>query len=569
MEVTSTEPVVRRVGWRRLAARLAGFLPRGGSLPEEIWRRRQRAILVLLWAHVGIVVVFGLARGFSLTHSLLQAGEVAVFAAFASLKSHSRKFISTVSALGLLTASAVLVDLSGGTVEMHFHFFVMIGVLTLYEDWLPFLVAVGFVLVHHAIVGALFPASVYDIPAARAKPLLWAGIHAFFVAAAGAVYLVAWRLNEDVRGKLAESSRRLAVSEERFRNAFANAPIGMALLDPQGRYVRVNEALSSMLGRTEDELLEASFEDLTHPDDLASSRDAWRRLRDESTPIFQREKRYVHADGHPVWALVSASAVPDAANRTTYFVAQVQDITERKIAEEALQLTMEKLQAASDERRSLLDRTVRAAEEERIRVAAELHDGPVQHLTALDLRLESLRTRLERGTARASGDSAERIQERLREEIRGLRRMMTELRPPALDERGLDAALRDYVGGVAKETGLMCSVESSMDGRLPPALDTILYRVAQEAVTNVVKHAKARDVRIALEGTNGKVQLDIRDDGVGFDVDHAWTKVGEGHFGLVGMRERVAAAGGSLRVDSRPGAGTHILVSLPREMGAS
>jgi signal transduction histidine kinase len=382
----------------------------------------------LLWAHVGIVLVFGLARGYGLPHSLLEASQVAVLAVFASLKSHSRKFISTVSALGLLTASAVLVELSGGTIEMHFHFFVIVGLLTLYEDWLPFLVAVGFVLVHHAVVGALFPNAVYDTAAARAKPLIWAAIHAFFVAAIGVVFIVAWRLNEDVRARLADS--------------------------------------------------------------------------------------------------------------------------------------MAKLQASDEDRRRLLDRTVQAAEEERIRVAAELHDGPVQHLTALDLRLEGLRNHLE-GTATA--ESAERIQERLRDEIQGLRRMMTELRPPALDERGLDPALRDYVGKVAEETGLECSVESRVNGRLPGTVNTILYRVAQEAITNVVKHAGAHELRLSLQGINGKVELDIRDDGVGFDTNRAGERGAAGHFGLIGMRERVAAAGGLFTVDSSPGVGTHIHASLPRE----
>jgi len=542
-------------------ARLVAWFPRGGSLPPEVWRKRQRAILTLLWAHVGIVLVFGLIRGFGLGHCLFAAAEVGAFAILASLRTQSRKFTSTVSALGLLTASAVLVELSGGTIEMHFHFFVIIGVLTLYEDWLPFLVAVGFVLIHHAVVGALFPNAVFDTASGRARPLVWAGIHAFFVAAAGVVFIVAWRLNEEVRG-------RLALSEERFRNAFANAPIGMALVDLDGRFVRTNAALASMLGRSEVELIGTSFEDHTHPDDLIVSREALHRLQSEAMPIKELEKRYAHADGHEVWALVSSSAVPGAGNRPSHFVTQVQDISKRKRAEEALKLSMDRLRAADEDRRRLLDRTVRAAEDERIRVAAELHDGPVQHLTALDLRLEGLRHRLD-GTAPASAESAERIQERLRGEIQGLRRMMTELRPPALDERGLDPALRDYVGKVADETGLACSVDSRVVGRLSGAVDTILYRVAQEAITNVVKHAGAEELRLSLKGTNGKVELDIRDDGVGFDADRAGEKAAAGHFGLIGMRERVAAAGGEFRVDSRPGNGTHIHVSLPREVVAS
>jgi PAS domain S-box-containing protein len=518
--------------------------------------------LILLWAHVPIVLIFGLVRGFGLGRCLLAAGEVGAFAVFASKNRQSRTFISIVSALGLLTSSAVLVDLSGGSVEMHFHFFVMIGVLTLYEDWLPFLIAVAFVLVHHAVLGALSPDSVFSEPAARAKPLLWAAIHAFFVAAAGLVYIVAWRLNEDVRAKL-------ATSEARFRNAFANAPIGMCLVDLEGRYVRVNAALCAILGRSEDELLGSSFVALTHPDDRVASTEGWGRLRDGEALTYQVEKRYLHADGHIVWALVSVSVVPGANGAPEHFVSQIQDIGERKRAEEALKVSMDKLQAAAEDRRLLLDRTVRAAEDERIRVASELHDGPVQHLTALDMRLEALRMRLDVADVPAEAYGAERVQEQLRAEINGLRRMMKELRPPALDERGLEAALRDYVGRVAAEHGLEGSVESQIAGRLPPTLDTILYRVAQEAITNVVKHASAHGFSLALQAMNGRIEMDIRDDGVGFDPEDGARKASRGHYGLIGMRERVASAGGALAVESRPGEGTCIHVVLPREVSVS
>src|SRR2546428_12906694 len=118
MEVTEADPRVRPARRRTHLVRLVAWFPRGGSLPPEVWRKRQRAILALLWAHVGIVPVFGLLRGFSLGHCLFAAAQVGAFAILASLRTQSRKFISTVSALGLLTASAVLVELSGGTIEM-------------------------------------------------------------------------------------------------------------------------------------------------------------------------------------------------------------------------------------------------------------------------------------------------------------------------------------------------------------------------------------------------------------------------------------------------------------------
>jgi signal transduction histidine kinase len=175
-----------------------------------VWLRRQRAIVILMWGHVAGIPLFAMVRGFSPIHGMLEGGAVAAFALPATWPHLGRRLRSIASSLGLLTASAVLTHLSGGTIEMHFHFFVMIGVLTLYEDWFPFLLAIGYVLFHHGVVGTIDPRSVYNHPAAIAHPWTWAAIHAGFVAAAGTVYVIAWRLNEDVRAQLERSNAKLA-----------------------------------------------------------------------------------------------------------------------------------------------------------------------------------------------------------------------------------------------------------------------------------------------------------------------------------------------------------------------
>jgi signal transduction histidine kinase len=143
---------------------------------------------------------------------------------------------------------------------------------------------------------------------------------------------------------------------------------------------------------------------------------------------------------------------------------------------------------------------------------------------------------------------------------------MYELRPPALDERGLDAALRDYVDNVARETGLTCGFEWHVEDRLPPALETILFRVAQEALTNVAKHAKAHEVTLTVRAVDANVELEVCDDGIGFDPKQARAMAGANHFGLIGMRERMASAGGSFNLRSQPGGGSRIHAVLPREM---
>ena len=212
------------------------------------------------------------------------------------------------------------------------------------------------------------------------------------------------------------------------------------------------------------------------------------------------------------------------------------------------------IERAEAERRRLLDRTVQAGEQERIQIAAELHDGPIQRLSVLSYDLERAKQRV-LGANPAAVARLEHAQTALSTEIHGLRELMTSLRPPTLDEVGLEAALHDHVGAFARRSGVDCSVRVSLAGRLDPELETIVYRVAQEALLNVARHARAGRLWLKLDGVDDRVNLSIRDDGVGFDPFTSSTLDHNGHFGLIAMRERVEMAGGRFQLDTRPGAG--------------
>ena len=192
---------------------LRSLLPRGDTLPEELWRRRHRFLLALLLGHVVMLPVLGAARGYGVWHSLAEGGLVPlVLAGLASVPAASRKLRASAVAVGLLSCSALLVHFSGGYIEAHFHFFVMIVILALYEDWLPFLLAVAFVFLHHGVGGAIDPHSVYNHPDAVAHPWRWAAIHATAVSMAGILSVASWRMNEVLRAQkdeaLAEVSRQ-------------------------------------------------------------------------------------------------------------------------------------------------------------------------------------------------------------------------------------------------------------------------------------------------------------------------------------------------------------------------
>ena len=210
------------------------LLPEGRPLPEAVWRRRHQGILVVLWLHTVGLLGFSMLTGAGLWHSLADMGLMAGAALVASWGRGSRRVRAVMASLGLITASAVLVHLSGGYIEMHFHFFVMVVIIALYQDWTPFLLAIGYVVLHHGVVGVLAPSAVYNHPAAIAHPWQWAALHGGFVLAASIASIVNWRIYETTR---AQAELILHTVGE-----------GIYGVDRRGHIVFVNPAAARMLG---------------------------------------------------------------------------------------------------------------------------------------------------------------------------------------------------------------------------------------------------------------------------------------------------------------------------------
>ena len=226
------------------------------------------------------------------------------------------------------------------------------------------------------------------------------------------------------------------------------------------------------------------------------------------------------------------------------------------------------LRHAQADRAVLLEQTISRGEQERTRIAVELHDGPVQRLAALVYLLE----RSARLTRRGDSDGLSLVEEALDQlgnEVDGLRRMMSDLRPPALDESGLENALKDSLAKVFKWTDVRFEFSGGVGtDRLPTGVETVLYRVAQEALVNCARHASATNVRVLLERIGSTVVLTVEDDGIGFTHELARARLRDGHFGLLGMRERIELGGGTWDIDSTPGHGTRINATLPIEIAA-
>ena len=262
---------------RRSARQIRSRLPEGRPLPAPVWERRHRGILILLWLHALGIVCFGVlvslrddagggtaVTGFvcylsaraldiaveriplawvadGLFQYLLDGGLIALAAFLAGLSGRSRRFRAAVASIGLITASAIIVHLAGGFIEMHFHFFVALIVISLYQDWLPFLLAIGYVVVEHGVLGMLAPAMVYNHPDAWLHPWKWAAIHGGFVLAASIASLVNWQLNETARAQT-----------ELILNSAGDGIFGV---DRQAVVTFINPAAARMFGQASEDLV--------------------------------------------------------------------------------------------------------------------------------------------------------------------------------------------------------------------------------------------------------------------------------------------------------------------------
>ena len=186
------------------------WLPEGRGLPYDTWSLRHQAIVKILWLHSAAIVVFGIVRGNSVAHSLVEGAVLIPYAFVGGWRRPSQLVRTVAVTVGLLTASAIFVHLAGGSTEMHFHFFVMIGVITLYQDWRPFMVGIVFVAAHHGIMGTVDAHAVFNHEAAQNNPWLWAAIHALFILGASAAYITGWRYTELERHRAEDYGAKLA-----------------------------------------------------------------------------------------------------------------------------------------------------------------------------------------------------------------------------------------------------------------------------------------------------------------------------------------------------------------------
>ena len=281
-----------------------------------------------------------------------------------------------------------------------------------------------------------------------------------------------------------------------------------------------------LLGYTQEEW--ATVPDLwvtnMHPDDRERVLEENRRSNEKLDRFFS-EYRMLAKDGHLVWIRDEATIVAGKDGTPLYWRGLMLDVTAEKQAEEKLRRSLEVLRTTVRQRRELALRLEGAQDEERRRIASDIHDDPIQVMSAVDLRLQMMAAR----SAAVTADELEELHETVQLSIERLRSLLFELRPPSLDSEGLVAAVREYLDHSAEDNRWTTDVRDGLTSEPPDDVRATLYRIVKEAVTNVRKHADATRVEVEVDVVGDGIAARIHDDGRGFESEEHRTPEARPH----------------------------------------
>lgn len=365
----------------------------------------------------------------------------------------------------------------------------------------------------------------------------------------------------------AADRHRLRITERQYQDLFEQLPVGVARSLPTGETIQMNTALARILRFPDVATYHARASRLAAESFAESDLEliAQKLAADGAVRGFEvMVRRY---DGTTGWIQLDLSATRGADGSLAWIDSVVTDIDDSKRAEttlartnKALYATLESLRASDGIRQRLMGQLVAAQEEERHRIALEIHDDAVQVMTAANIRLVTLGRKL--GDTELT-DEVNVLVDSVAQSTARLRNLIFELQPPAL-EHGLLTALRINLEILSADTSILHTLEGTLEAE--PAYDTavLIYRVVQEALVNVRKHSHATAVKVTVSPIQGSVRVSVVDDGVGFsEPDAGAATITGAHMGLASMRERAYLAGGRCTVVSQEGVGTRVELEVP------
>jgi PAS domain S-box-containing protein len=327
----------------------------------------------------------------------------------------------------------------------------------------------------------------------------------------------------------------------------------MVIVNSRGRIIQANAAAASLFGFEEHELNGMSVRALFHGQPLIFP---GRRSGQggQAGPHLELVGRRRDSSQFP--AVVSV--MPGRVGNVTIAIMNIRDSAEAQRVQSVLSRGLEILMSEDMYRQALLRHLVRAREEERARIAADIHDDAIQTMSAANLRLQQLRLRLHDPAAR---QVLERLQDALSLTLSHLRQVIYDLRPPALEYGSLGTAVREYLEQMHSDTGIAYRLDDRLTAHVPDSTAVLIYRTVREALANVRQHARANTVTVEFFDVEDGCLVRIVDDGVGYDPADIEDR--PGHLGLALIRERAELAGGWCRIESSPGFGTTIEFWVP------
>lgn len=361
------------------------------------------------------------------------------------------------------------------------------------------------------------------------------------------------RLFESLHAEITErlsAKQALEMSEARFRSIFESVTVGIKVLDLEGNILQTNYAFQAMVGFSEEALVGNPFYKFVHPEDVPKASRLFQDAKVTGTSYFRFEHRTIHQDKSIVWVKTIFTVIKkgDQTDEPALVVGIVENITEQK----RLELEMAELNS----------RLQNSMELERLRLAQELHDNPMQSLYSAIYRIEELRGAADPSLKDALADVKQHIQNVLQD----LRATAKELRPPTIFNFGLENAIRSHANDIIeKHPHLSIYLSLAHDRQiLPEKVRLALFRIFQQSLANVIRHSKATEVHVRFSFDAEEAHLEITDNGRGFEVPRNWIDfVRQGHYGLAGAAERANTLGGSFKVQSKPGSSTTIRVTIP------
>jgi len=455
--------------------------------------------------------------------------------------SHYHELLQNVPIIGQISTSGFF------GLERHTEERLIYPLIIAYSGWVLGVKLGGAVLV--ASFMTMLPRAIFISPSLR--DALFETFLAIFIGVLVLSFTGAWHRIREERDKLQVTMANLRLSEENYRELFQNASDAIWIHDLKGNVTAANKASEKMTGYTVDELLGKNVAEFLSKDAHALARVAKSKLlRGEFVERY--EQRLFRMDGtEAIVELTTRLITQDGQPTAFHNIAR--DVTEEKKMRDSIRFYLQKILATQ--------------EEERKRIARDLHDDTGQDLLLLAHRLDAIASDPKNKLSKPIQEKLAQLRDLAVETLDGLRHYAQELRPAILDDLGLVAALEWMVDNLITEEGLDVDVQLDMQKRdLPHEVQLALFRIAQEALGNIKRHAEASKVLIRLESGAETVRMTITDNGKGFEVPARLSDlVSTGMLGLIGMQERAQLLRGTLSILSELGKGTTVIVEVPLE----